>query len=75
MLKKVGAGVYGSSSAAVDTTVRKERPGANSSFQVPLDSQLTVKLAIVAYLYAVQIFNGIFGRAKFPMADEGTGKF
>ena len=28
-------------------------PGAKSSFHMPLDSQLTVKLAIVAYLYAV----------------------
>ena len=49
--------------------------GAKSSFQVPYDGQLTVQLTIVAYLLAVQIFNDIFGRGKFSMADEGTGKF
>ena len=50
-------------------------PGAKSSFHMPLDSQLTVKLAIVAYLYTVQIFGGIFDRGKFPMAYADTDKF
>ena len=57
------------------TVYHRYSTGAKSSFHMPLDSQLTVKLAIVAYLYTVQIFSGIFGRWKFPMADEGTGKF